>query len=438
MMTNFRISEISGENAMTLFVPFLLCILLAGCADRHETNRSENRTGNDINIDVEHVLLAELGNERKKNAAYRLTADGEERIVSWGYRILEWPVESGARTNEVVPEVEGLWYSNGGTVMDVNGNGNEELIVARDVVAGYAREDDFEYEGDLEHVELLWYESVPGSTTWEGHHIAIIEENSPHDIHSFVTQTSDGEARGVVISTGRQKLIWFEIPDDPASAWKRHDLITLPEYGHSGLTIGDISGDGLPDILTGMFWIESPSDPINGTWRAHRFGTWDYNDYEVNWGGMAKHLLSDFDGDGKKDLIVTEAEIENGRMSFFKQNPDDTYGLWNEEIIDTTLYAPHSLVSTDFNDNGYHDVIVGEMTAGGWGFPLQDNPKIYVFWNNGDGTFFKDTLIEGWGVHEMGLVTRPDGTKLLYAADEIQPHKFEEMETHVSYWLLKP
>lgn len=433
-MNNIKVSWISGEKENTLIFSFLFCLLLTACSDRNDTNLPENRTGNVFDINVDHVLLAELGNERKKNAAYRLTADGEERIVSWGYRILEWAVEPDAQPTEVVPEEEGLWYSNGGAVMDVNGNGNEELIVARDVVAGYAREDDFEYHGDLEHVELLWYESVSDSQTWEGHQIAIIEESAPHDIRPFVTETPEGEARGVMILTGRQKLTWFEIPDDPKTTWRRHDIITLPESRQSGLTIGDISGDGLPDILTGMFWIESPSDPANGIWRAHRFGTWDDN----GWGGMAKHVLDDFDGDGKNDLIVTEAEIEDAKIGLFKQNPDDPYGIWNVEVLDTTLYAPHSLVASDLNGSGYKDVIVGEMTAGGWDYPLQDNPKIYIFWNNGDGTFHKEALIEGWGVHELGLVTRPDGTKMLYAADEIQPHKFEEMETHVSYWLLKP
>jgi len=96
-------------------------------------------------------------------------------------------------------------------------------------------------------------------------------------------------------------------------------------------------------------------------------------------------------------------------------------------------------VVADANQDGSPDVIVGEMTAGGWNFTYNPKPKIYVYMNNGSGTFKKSVISEGWGTHEMRVFPRlHKGKTLVFAADEIQPQKFNHMNTHISYWLIGP
>jgi hypothetical protein len=78
------------------------------------------------------------------------------------------------------------------------------------------------------------------------------------------------------------------------------------------------------------------------------------------------------------------------------------------------------------------------MTAGGWSFPLNPRPRIMAYMGQDDGSFSRKILVEGLGVHEMGLIPPlRKGQLSIFAADEIQPQKFPDMQTHVSMWIIE-
>jgi hypothetical protein len=202
------------------------------------------------------------------------------------------------------------------------------------------------------------------------------------------------------------------------------------------MEVVDVNDDGRNDIVSGMFWIETPADPRQDDWTFHRYGTWDRSN--EGWGGMNMHGVADFDGDGQLEIVASEAEIPGARLSLFDRTSDDGTGLWDETPITDDLYAPHSLVVGDLDADGNPDFVVGEMTAGGWSFTLNPNPKIYGYVNEG-GQFERYTIAEGWGTHEMRVLPeRRDGNLIFYAADEIQPQKFDGMRTSISYWVIAP
>src|SRR5205085_3605920 len=95
------------------------------------------------------------------------------------------------------------------------------------------------------------------------------------------------------------------------------------------------------------------------------------------WGGMVKHALADIDGDGRPEIVGAEAEIPNARLGVFRRDPEKPEGLWEYQEIVKGLYCPHSLLAADVDRDGRLDLIVGEMTAGGWDFPLNPVPKIF-------------------------------------------------------------
>ena len=118
---------------------------------------------------------------------------------------------------------------------------------------------------------------------------------------------------------------------------------------------------------------------------------------------------------------------------------NDADGPWECHPVDNGLYCPHSLVLADVNADGRLDVLAGEMTAGGWSFPLNPKPRLLLYLNEGHLRFTRHILDTGWGVHEMRLAPpRSDGKLMLYAADEIQLHKFKDMNTHLVSWAICP
>lgn len=371
-----------------------------------------------------HTLVADLGPERIRHAVHRRGRDGL-RLVGWGKRIVELPFAPSAVAAEVVPPRKGLDFSNGGCALDIDGDGIDEVVVARPGADG-------------RDIEFLWYEEVADRRPWVEHPLGRFPHagsGAPHDIVPFSARRPDGTpVKGVVAVIDRQQLVWYETPADPRRPWTRHDIGTLPAKGQSGLLVGDVAGHGRSDLLCGMFWAECPADPSGEVWAFHRYGDWDRN----GWGGMTKHALVDLDGDGRPEVVATEAEIPDARLGIFKPTQDRTKP-WQCRVVESRLYCPHSLVAADLDADGRTDIVVGEMTCGGWSFPPAPHPRVTAYMNRGRGDIEARTLSEGWGVHEMGWVAGggPRGL-FLYAADEIQDQKFKDMRTRVSYWHVVP
>jgi hypothetical protein len=256
----------------------------------------------------------------------------------------------------------------------------------------------------------------------------------------------------VAVVVNRRTLYWFEIPKDYTQPWKQHLICDLSkqgaEHAQSGMVLGDLAGKGRQDIVCGNFWAECPADPATELWQIHRYSEWDrrmitpVSDIpgwvnETRFGGMNQLNLGDMDGDGTLDIIATDAEIPDGRVGIFCRDVAKPQDLWKENIIDTGIYCPHSLVVTDINADNRPDIIVGEMTAGGWWFPRNMNPRLYLYLNQGNLKFRKYVIHEGWGIHMMRMAhNQPDNQILLYGSDEIQSW-YKDMNTHIVGWIIR-
>ena len=381
---------------------------------------------NQPSVRVERQRVLYYSKEYLRHAQY-LRKKGGDSIVSWGWRILEWPLDSG-KYRETVPENPKYRFSNGSVAMDVDGDGNDELIVSR-----YEREN---WKGH----EFLWYERVPGQAAWREHKIGYIEapgKEMPHDMQPLLMRLPDGSMlQSFVLTIGRLDMYLFERPRDPREPWHLFPIGHLPDPPQSGMQIADINGDGRPDIVTGMFWVECPPDPRTGTWKFHRYGDWD--SHHKPWGGMNKHGVADFDGDGSLEIAVNEAESPDSRLMIYKRDPSNPDGLWKSTLLDTGLYCPHTMVVADVNGDGRPDILVGEMDAGGWEFPLITNPRIYAYLNEGGLKFRRVILAEGLGIHEGKIApVKYDGHLMLFGNSTTQPW-FDGMITNLTTYTLEP
>ena len=357
-------------------------------------------------VEVERQRVLYLSREYLRHAQY-LEGKDQDVIVAWGWRVLQWPLDSGKYT-EVVPEDPKYRFANGALAWDVDGDGNQELIVGRHLREG------------LKEFQVVWYERVPGRDHWVQHEIGTLPAlgDDMHDMVKFVDPKSG--VQGVIVSSGRSALYLFEKPKDPKQPWQRYDIVKLADPPQSGMRVADINGDGRPDIVTGMYWLECPADPRTGEWKAHRYGDWDMR--LKPWGSMNKHGIADFDGDGELEIVVDEAENEGSRVGIFKRDPKNPNSLWKWSLIDTDLYCPHTLEVADLNGDGMPDFLIGEMDAGGWQFPYNPKPRLIAYLNQGGGKFQKVVLAEGLGTHEGKFAPKPfHGRMLFYANSTIQP-----------------
>lgn len=403
-------------------------------------------------VKVEAMKIVDLGTEHFPTAAYRRGPQGP-RIALWGdYRIVEFPIEAGAQPTEVVARTKDverptkndwLGFSNGGCAIDVNGDGIDELVVERAV-------------NNKPKNELLWFEEVPGQQAWTEHLIARMDHPKhqlTHDVEPYYATVNGMAVKGVIVGLGWKQPVLYFVPEAPGQSWTKNALPPLTEgFGeYWGTATGDIAGRGRTDFAFSLYWAESPADPVKGTWTLHRYADpekgWKEGNRDPMWKSMLKDAVGDMDGDGKLDIIATQAECgpdtkkhtTGGRLSIFRQ-PKDNTAFWPETVIAEELYCPHSLVVADANGDGKPDIIIGEMTAGGWELARRANPKVCLYLNQGNLQFKRQVISEGVGVHEMRLAPQKPGDKQLFifTSDEIQPWYFGQMTTHVVGWTIGP
>jgi hypothetical protein len=140
------------------------------------------------------------------------------------------------------------------------------------------------------------------------------------------------------------------------------------------ITVGDLNGDGKPDIVVG---IACYNIPVNGcsvgsveVFVGDGDGTFQSpNTYTTTGNSAILPVVGDFNKDGKADVLATPGYT----LLFFPGNGDGTLGTPS-----STAVAPsgtEAIVAGDFNGDGNLDVAVGAYVSA------------VVAFGNGDGTF---------------------------------------------------
>jgi hypothetical protein len=153
---------------------------------------------------------------------------------------------------------------------------------------------------------------------------------------------------------------------------------TNEDYGSSGLTVGDLNGDGQPDIVFtngdgfgpaampgprpwhGVQWLENTG---NGSFRHQRIGTLP---------GAYSPLVVDLDGDGAMDVVTAAAYADRGdgtkaatapvpTLVWFRQTAG---GQFTPQVLATAPKDQITIASGDFAGDRRPELISGGFYVG--------------------------------------------------------------------------
>ena len=145
------------------------------------------------------------------------------------------------------------------------------------------------------------------------------------------------------------------------------------------VALGDFNGDGNLDIAVACRgdWngISVLMNEGNGF-----FGP--LTEYYAGMGANTSLAVGDLNGDGKPDIVATN--MDWGTVSVLLNNGDGTFGNLSTYNLGSSSY-PDSIALGDVNGDGKIDIVVGSGYDSYWG--NSQNGVVSVLINNGDGTF---------------------------------------------------
>jgi hypothetical protein len=280
----------------------------------------------------------------------------ERTLVTWGDRLLWRGLPQG---NYRVVRGRGRAFAEGGCLLDVDGDGALDIVVN---------------EGGPES-DLVWFRAPHGpalsNAPWTRHVI-----DTGVDAPDILPATLFGH-RGVLLIHKRAQVRFYEIPADPTARWPSQDVYSFYSPSHQGgLRMADIDGDGLPDILAGMYWIRSP-ESFELPWRLFAITLWN----ETPESAMLRLSYGPF------GLVAAQRAMRPVRLARFEK-PADPRQLWIEHRIENVpdLDEVDSLDTADFDGDGRPDILIAEKAGKG---------RLLVLFNEGEGRFRPVVVAQG-------------------------------------------
>jgi len=260
-----------------------------------------------------------------------------------------------------------------------------------DTVNGNAA--DIDGDGDLDIVMggIVWFENPapqgdPALLRWRRHPIGRAK------MHDVEIGDLDGDGLPDVVSRnqsrfgrgdGNQFHIWQQVSPN---RWSQR-TIKCP-HGE-GIQLGDIDSDGDLDVIIAARWYENTGDLADGPWTEHFYTTqWIHGDVLVG--------LGDINGDGRTDLVLTPAELagEYYRIAWYECPKGDVVAEWTEHVVDPKVEAVcHSLRLADIDGDGTTDIVTAEMDQG------RDPDEVKVYFNSEQGHRWTKQVLSNHGSH---------------------------------------
>lgn len=283
-------------------------------------------------------------------------------------------------------------------VGDLNGDGENDILMAS-------------HPGK----NLTFYQNPGGDGEWKAF---VVMTEAATESPIWVDLDGDGKNELVCMQGGKfgyAQVDWSDVTEP----WKFHaisDKRTDTPYIH-GLGVGDLSGDGKPDIVAKDGWFEQPASATGG---------WKWHSENFAGQGGAQMLVFDANGDGVND-VITSLNGHGYGLAWFQGSHTDGKTTFVRHLIlseaadqkgpDGLQFSQlHALATGDFDADGRMDFVTGKRYFAHNGHdPGANDPALLVIFHNrkdGEGVRWEPEVIDrdsGVGCQVLAVDLDGDG-----------------------------